>query len=272
MVQRIFQSVSRNISLLRSFLHLRTMIEHSHQLKVDEYRRHLLKQDKYDNPKNLNRYEMKVLSQNGEDGIIREIFHRIGAQSKVFVEIGAGDGRENNTSFLLLQGWSGFWIEGNRKAVRRIKDFYKGSIAKNQLKVTPAYVSAENITGIINQAQIPIDFDLLSLDIDLNTYWLWNAIIELRPRVVVVEYNANFPPDVEWVVEYDAMRTWDKSKYFGASLKAYERLGRKLGYHLVGCDLAGVNAFFVKEDLTGDCFDQPFTAENHYEPARYFLT
>jgi hypothetical protein len=44
-----------------------------------------------------------------------------------------------------------------------------------------------------------------------------------------------------------------------------------MGYALVGCNFTGVNAFFVREDLCGDRFAQPFTAENHYEPTRYGL-
>ncbi len=58
---------------------------------------------------------------------------------------------------------------------------------------------------------------------------------------------------------------------FGASLKAYEQLGGKLGYKLVGCDFHGNNAFFVRDDLAGEHFAAPFTAENHYEPTRMSL-
>jgi len=94
---------------------------------------------------------------------------------------------------------------------------------------------------------------------------------DFRPRVVVVEYNASLPPDIDWKVRYDASRGWDGSNNFGASLKAFEILGRDLQYSLVGCDYIGVNAFFVRSDLIADRFSPPFTAENHYEPPRYAL-
>ena len=58
---------------------------------------------------------------------------------------------------------------------------------------------------------------------------------------------------------------------FGASLKAFEKLAQEIGYRLVGCDLTGSDAFFVREDLVGKKFCEPFTAENHYEPMRYYL-
>jgi hypothetical protein len=99
---------------------------------------------------------------------------------------------------------------------------------------------------------------------------VWKALKEFKPRVIVVEYNAAFPPDMEWAVEYDASRAWNQTCYFGASLKAYERLGSEFGYSLVGCDLSGTNAFFVRKTEQLELFADPFTAENHYEPPRYW--
>lgn len=125
--------------------------------------------------------------------------------------------------------------------------------------------------SLLAQLEVKSEFDLLSLDIDRNTYFVWAALEKFRPRVVVIEYNATFPPDVAWTVDYDAERGWNETMYQGASLKSLEILGRKMGYALVGCDLHGVNAFFVREDLCAEHFATPFTAENHFEPARYWL-
>jgi hypothetical protein len=116
---------------------------------------------------------------------------------------------------------------------------------------------------------VPRYFDLLSLDIDQNTFYIWEALHEFKPRVVVVEYNASIPPDIDWKVQYVAKGAWDGTHNFGASLKAFEKLGTQLGYSLVGCDFLGVNAFFVRDDLVADKFAGPFTAENHYEPPRF---
>ena len=94
----------------------------------------------------------------------------------------------------------------------------------------------------------------------------------VRARVFSVEYNGYFPAGVDWKVDYDPKAVWDYSSHFwGASLKALESLARPHGYQLVGCDLDGVNAFFVREDLAGDLFPTPATAENLYEPARGHL-
>jgi len=98
---------------------------------------------------------------------------------------------------------------------------------------------------------------------------VWEGLREFRPRVVVLEYNSAIPPDVDWKVRYDSKRTWNGTQNFGASLKAFEILGRQFGYSLVGCELIGANAFFVRDDLVAGKFAEPFTSENHYEPPRY---
>jgi hypothetical protein len=70
---------------------------------------------------------------------------------------------------------------------------------------------------------------------------------------------------------YEPKRRWDGSNFYGASLEALARLGRNKGYQLVGCNFAGPNAFFVRNDFAGDCFLDPPTAEEHYEPPRYYF-
>src|SRR4029079_7267506 len=94
--------------------------------------------------------------------------------------------------------------------------------------------------------------DLLSIDVDGNDYHLFEALSVLEPRVVVIEYNGYAPPPVLWVMEYGADQTGAGPHYFGASLKSLELLAKKKGYTLVGCNLVGLNAFFVKSELVGD--------------------
>jgi hypothetical protein len=107
--------------------------------------------------------------------------------------------------------------------------------------------------------------------VPFNDYWVWKAVEVIAPRAVVIEYNPIFRPPHSLVVPYEATRVWDGSNYQGASLEAVVRLGRAKGYRIVGCCLAGSNAFFVRDDLCGDLFLDPPTAEEHYEPTRFFL-
>ena len=153
-----------------------------------------------------------------------------------------------------------------------IRRAFRRPLESSQLALLEWMITAENIADAFRTLAVPAEVDLLSVDIDRNTYHALEAALRaIRPRVLVVEYNATWPADAEWIVEYDGARWWDRTSYFGASLKAFERLGARQGYALVGCDLTGVNAFFVRQELCGDLFEAPFTAEHHYEPARYYL-
>ena len=237
----------------------------------DQFGEVLLTSPKYSDLRKLNHYELQVFSQGGEDGIIAEIFRRIGTTDRRFVEFGVQDGMETNTTRLLSLNWSGVWFEANAADVARAKEQFRGPIAEGRLSIEQVFVTAENATTLLEEAGVPQEFDLLSLDIDRNTYHLWRALSAYRPRVVVVEYNASFPSCDEWIVEYDPEKVWNETMYFGASLKAYENLAREFGYALVGCNLTGANAFFVRAELLADHFAPPFTAENHHEPPRYWL-
>lgn len=238
---------------------------------VDERLECLLSNPKYEDPKRLIKYQYEIFSQSGEDGIISEIFRRIGHAQKTFVEFGVADGKQNNTRYLLTTGWSGTWMEADKELVIRLRKLHGEKIKKGTLRVAHAMVNAENIESLLQENEVSPEFDLLSIDIDRNDYWVWTAIQHYRPRVIIVEYNAFFPPGVDWVVEYSPDAIWDGTRGFGASLTALELLGVKKGYKLVGCNLAGVNAFFVRDDLVGDNFCAPFTANNHHEPLRYYL-
>lgn len=236
------------------------------------FRQLLLSQSRYQDPRRISSFGVQTLSQNLEDGIIAEIFQRIGERSRVFVELGVGGGLENNTVFWLMQGWRGFWVEADGESIQQINQTFSEPIANGLLKVKQARITAENVQSLLQEQQVPPEIDILSVDIDRNTYHVWKALQTWKPRVVVVEYNGSFPPSTEWVIDYQPEAGWNGTMYFGASLKAYERLGRSLGYELVGCDLSGTNAFFVRNDEDLTLFASPFTAENHYEPARYWMS
>lgn len=246
-------------------------IDQQTQMLQHQFIQKLLAQPRYADPKRLNRHEHQVYSQNGEDGVIAEIFRRIGTTDQRFVEIGVGDGLENNTAFLLEQGWQGWWVDGDGSALAKIRKTFWEPVAAGRLRLQQALITAENVAAILESAGAPKELDLFSLDIDRNTYFVWQALRAYRPRVVVMEYNSVYPPDVAWTVNYDPQLVYNCTSYMGASLKAYEKLGAELGYALVGCELAGINAFFVRRDLCGDHFAEPFTAGHHYEPPRYFL-
>ena len=203
---------------------------------------------------NINLFERRIYSQNGEDGIIEVIFGAIGTTNKYFVELGVENGRECNTRHLLEeQGWHGLMID---------------CIDNNHPLIKKEFITAENINDILMKYDVPERFDLLSIDLDYNDYWIWKAIKNYVPRVVVIEYNATHGPSESRVAEYEPYHRWDGTNYFGASLLALDRLAHLKGYVLVGCDSKGVNAFFVRNDLVEDHFEIR-AVEELYKPPQY---
>ncbi len=214
----------------------------------------------------------QVYSQNNEDGIISEIFRRIGTKNRSFIEFGVGDGQQNNTRLLLELGWSGRWVEGDAQSATAIRDQFREQLKTGQLELIETMVTRDNARGLAHLDQQGDEPDLLSVDVDFLTSHVWRELSNIKPRLVCIEYNAHFPASVAHEVPYKPDQAWKGDTRFGASLKQLELIGNELGYVLVGCDLMGVNAFFVRADLAStEHFLQPFTSENHYQPPRFSL-
>jgi hypothetical protein len=238
------------------------------ELLFEAHLQRLLSADPYSAPKRLERYGFRSFSQNDEDGILQEIFRRVGTAGRTFVEFGVQEGLQNNTRLLLYQGWRGLWIEADRIACRSMRDVFATELAAGRLQLLHSFVTAENIAALIDSAQLG-ELDLLSIDIDGNDYWIWDALA-LQPRVIAIEYNAKLRPPVKWVMEYNPDHRWNHTDYHGASLESLNTLARRKGYTLVGCSLSGVNAFFVRDDLVLDRFEVPDVA-SLYNPPRYYM-
>ena len=232
------------------------------------YYEQTLERPRYREAGRLLTHGAKVYSQNDEDGILQEIFRRIGIESRSFVEFGVQTGVECTSVLLLMTGWTGLWLEANTAHAEAIQERFEPFIAAGRLRFAHAIVSPDTVNGLLGPEG---DIDLLSIDVDYHDYWIWKALTAIQPRVLVIEYNATLKPPLSLTVPYDKDDHWDGTSFFGASLKALEKLGREKGYTLVGCCFSGVNAFFVRDDLVGPHFCAPFTAENHYEPPRYAM-
>ena len=203
---------------------------------------------------NINKFGIKIYSQNDEDGIILYILKHIGVKTKKFVEIGVENGIECNTTNLLKNfDWSGVQIEGNKKLYNNAKIQLKKVLGKKikNLKLLNIFVTKKNINQILKKYSGK-EIDLLSIDIDGNDFWIWKAINCIKPRLVIIEYNSFFGPNMSATIKYNPKFSWDhcnNKPYYGASLKALEKLGKQKKYSLVGVDKNGVNAFFIRNDL-----------------------
>jgi hypothetical protein len=194
----------------------------------------------------LTRYELRVFSQNGEDGVLVEILNRIGPTHRYFVEFGIQEGVEGNCVLLAdVLGWSGLFIEADADGFAQVSRKYAGS----RVQVVQELVTAERFDDILTAAGVPAEPDVLSIDIDGNDVYVWDALERFRPRIVVVEYNSGIAPERPQAQPHDPDRGWDGSGAFGSNLAALDVVAARKGYRLAHSDLAGVNAFYVRADL-----------------------
>jgi hypothetical protein len=191
----------------------------------------------------LREYRTNVTSHQGEDGMIAEIFRRIGATNKWCVEFGALNGTHDSNVWGLInnEGWSGVLIEADRTYFEKLTEVYRDVPRAHCLNVFVSFEGENSLDAIFARTPLPKDFDLMSIDIDGNDYHVWESLKEYRPRVVIVEFNPTIPNDIEFV------QPRDMSVQQGCSLLAFVNLARTKEYDLVAT--TGANAFFVLSNL-----------------------
>jgi hypothetical protein len=203
----------------------------------------------------LKNSEFRVFSQWGEDGIIQALVSSIEIENKVFIEFGVQDYTESNTRFLLVNNnWSGLVFDSSLENINYIKQ--DKIYWQYNLKAECAFIDRENINELLTNNGITGDVGLLSVDIDGNDYWIWEAIHCIKPRIVICEYNGLLGYQRKVTVPYDKSFSRNKahfsSLYYGASIAALSHLAETKGYALLGSNSAGNNLFFLRKDLVGD--------------------
>lgn len=200
----------------------------------------------------IQRHEFRVYSHAGEDGIIQFLIRTIALPTTTFVEFGVEDYREANTRFLALNNhWTGLVMDGSEANIGAIRS--DPVLWNAGVTARAAFITRENINEVLIAAGISGDIGLLSVDVDGNDYWIFDAITAVRPAIAVVEYNHRFGPSRAATIPYDpnfVRRRADSSWLCcGASLRALVVAAERKGMSLVGCCSFGNNAFFVRTEL-----------------------
>jgi hypothetical protein len=215
--------------------------------------------------RSLQDFEFKVYSQWGEDGIIQFLVRNVPIENRKFVEFGVQDYKESNTRFLLQHdSWSGLVMDCSADEIEKIRR--DGLYWRNDLCAVCAFIDRDNINTLLTENGFQGDIGLLSIDIDGNDYWVWEAVEAASPRIVVCEYDSLLGCERAVTTPYD--RNFDRTKahysflYGGASIAALHKLASRKGYALVGSNSSGVNAFFVRNDVLGSL--KPLTPEQGY--------
>lgn len=198
----------------------------------------------------------RVFSQYEEDGLLLYIFSVIGMTNKTFVEIGSDDGVNSNSANLYFNfGWHGLFIDGNSRSIKRGKNFFSKYPHPwfYKPKFVCAKVTCENINQLVEEAGYKGEVGLLSIDIDGNDYWVWDALEVINPQVVLIETHDEFGLN-NIVVPYDPDYSYPGKHpdYHGASPVAMTNLAKKKGYRLVGANELGFNFIFVRNGFVDD--------------------
>ncbi len=203
----------------------------------------------------------KLFSQSGEDGYVAALVDRVGLGPRKFVEFGFAPVKNNLLAFAMYHRAAGLFMDCSTSHCRTAAAIFR-YLRKPDIAVRREWIDRENVDALIAEGAGPGEIDVLSIDVDGNDYWLWQSIVSVKPRIVVIEYNAGFGSDRAVTVVYDPL--FDRTKklspkepyyryapniYYGASLAALSKLGASKGYSLVCCEALGVNAFFVRDDL-----------------------
>lgn len=224
--------------------------------------------------KSLRDAEFRVFSQFGDDGIIQYLIARLGipAELSTFVEFGVQDYSESNTRFLLLNdNWRGLVMDGDKSNMEslRARDIYW----RHDLTALCRWIDRDNINALLEESGFAGPLGILSIDIDGNDYWVWQRITAVQPVIVIAEYNSVFGARQAITVPYDPAFNRTKAHYsnlyWGASLAALANVARSKGYALVGSNLAGNNAYFVRESYVGKGGVVAVSPEQGYVESRF---
>ena len=268
--RRVLSATKQALQVVKDSIYGMTPLEKlQYQLRQEIFfLKQAIAQDCPDNPV---LFGFKVYSQVDEDGIIQELFRRVPSQklNHTLIEIGCGNGLENNTHYLILQGYRGFWVDGSDRNIAYLNtELGLADGASSRLKVVQRFIDSENISATIAQACSFIgsgEPDLFSLDIDGNELYILKKTLAIcKPKFLCIEYNAKFPPPLARTIQYNARHQWAGDDYQGASLQMLCNLLND--YTLVTCNISGSNAFFARTDFSHHF--TPYTIEKLYQPLR----
>ena len=194
-----------------------------------------------------------------------------------FIEVGASDGLENNSSWLAIgRRFAGLMVEGDARKSKRCKRLL--SVINAGVKNLRMFVTKDNVEEIRRAAATP-NPDLFSLDIDGNDYYVAEAVMAsgFRPAVFAVEYNSAYGPikslSIKYQENFDYSRAHPSRLYYGVSITGWRRFFQRHGYRFVTVDLNGTNAFFADPAAFSPGFLQALQgldyAENRHQTVRF---
>jgi hypothetical protein len=258
---RPLYSLLRHLRSLRS-IDAESINQQLQQVLINQHQANLQQGKK--SHEDISQAGFRCYSQFEEDGIILYVLSTIGMKTKKVVEICIGDGEEcMATNLILNHGYQGFLFDGSEHNVDHANRLFK---SKKDCLLTPpsiqaAWITKTNINDLLRNIGAQGEVDLLSLDIDGNDYYIWEAINEISPRLCVFETHNIVPGDLSITIPYEEdFNCWTKTgagqDFRSVSLLAMKKLSERKGYRLIGAHKHGFNVFFLRNDIAQDIFPE----------------
>ncbi len=212
----------------------------------------------YENIRDIKSAEVKIFSQNGEDGILDYLLYKLNLtpNSTNFVEIGVGDYRESNTRFLYsLYHPKGVIVDCIEKMNSRVKK--NVNLWKGDLRICNTIVTTNNIEELLNE-HCDFNIDIFSIDIDSVDYWIIKKLKKNISKIFVAEYNPVFGSKLK--VTVPNIDGFERNKYhysnlcYGMSLRALIDVMKEKNYYFIGTNIQKMNAFFISNEYNKDKF------------------
>ena len=220
------------------------------------------------------KYCHNIYSQNGEDGIIEKLIDELNIVDGTFCEFGASDGITSSNTYNLIKNFnfSGLAIEADinkyKKCVENYKDFKNIQIEYGMVLFNhPEY----NLDKWLNKSNLPYDFDVLSIDIDCDDYYVWENMTEYNPKIVIFEVNSYRDPVFDELprspsLEYniDLLKSQNSNRAAqGCSFISAIKLGLSKNY--IPVSFTG-NLIFIRKDLINKLKEFPYKiSDNCYD-------
>jgi len=213
-------------------------------------------------------------SQGLQDLRLQRIFRALQITTGTFVECGFPALQTSNTELLKRSGWTGVRFDGACLG---------NASANREAQCTRAWISSRNIVELVTKSSGTRP-TYVSIDLDTVDIWVLRALLGggVRPTVLTVEYNSNYPlevalafPDTDHHEEASAatsgrvddvsIRRWDGDCYMGSSAGALVAVAKEFGYVVVDVE-PGLDLFLVDGEQWGVRPVPTLRTSNVYRP------
>ena len=200
--------------------------------------------------------EVRVFSQNGEDGILNFICEKMDLHKPSIIEIGAGNFTECNSRYLAEHRCANVLaVDAQKNLEITAKNLL--IFTRTNIQILNTWVTTKNINEIIELGKSNFgSVDILSIDLDGNDYWILESAKLDGIKVVIVEFNPllsqRSPVSVPMDESFDRSTKHYSWTYYGANLYAFDYLLKSKGFEFIGVSRHGSNAFFVESSYFGN--------------------